>query len=106
MPSSADIEEAITTAKKELDKLVPPEGVKPGKIKTLVRIGRAYEQIIQLALEIQADLLIMAVHGRNASDLAVFGSTTYRVIQLEPCPVLAVHLLKAVSPVSAGTIRP
>ncbi|HMD84081.1 MAG TPA: universal stress protein [Terriglobia bacterium] len=107
MPRSADIEEAIATATQQLDKLIPPEGVKPGKIKTLVRIGRAYEQIIQLALEIQADLLIMAVRGRNALDLAVFGSTTYRVIQLGPCPVLAVHVLKAGSssgarPLSVG----
>jgi nucleotide-binding universal stress UspA family protein len=34
------------------------------------------EQITQHASEIQADLLIMAVRGRNALDLAVFGSTT------------------------------
>jgi len=89
--SSADIEAAIATATTQLDKLIPPERGKAGKIKTMVRIGRAYEQIIQLALEIQADLLIMAVRGRSALDLAVFGSTTYRVIQLGSCPVLAVH---------------
>ena len=92
IPNSANIEEEIATATKQLEKLIPPEGVKPGKIKTLVRIGRAYQQIIELALEIQADLVIMAVRGRNALDLAVFGSTTYRVIQLGPCPVLAVHV--------------
>jgi nucleotide-binding universal stress UspA family protein len=57
-----------------------------------VRIGRAYKEIIQLACEKDADLVIMAVRGRNALDLAVFGSTTYRVIQLGTCPVLAVHL--------------
>lgn len=90
--SSAFIEGAVATATKELDELIPPEGIKAGKIKTMVRIGRPYEQIILFALEIQADLVIMAVHGRNALDLAVFGSTTYRVIQLGPCPVLAVHV--------------
>ena len=105
LPSSADVEEEITKAKKQLDELIPPEGVKPCKIKTLVRIGRAYEQIIELALEVQADLLIMAVRGRNALNLAVFGSTTYRVIQLGPCPVLAVHVLKAGSANSSGTTR-
>jgi nucleotide-binding universal stress UspA family protein len=105
LPKSANIEEEITSAKKQLDKLIPPEGVKAGKIKTLVRIGRAYEQIIELAVETQVDLLIMAVRGRNALDLAVFGSTTYRVIQLGPCPVLAVHVLKAGSTSSAGKIR-
>ena len=105
LPNSANIEEEITTAKKQLGKLIPPEGVKAGKIKTLVRIGRAYEQIIELALETQADLVIMAVRGRNSMDLAVFGSTTYRVIQLGSCPVLAVHTLKAESASSAGKIR-
>jgi nucleotide-binding universal stress UspA family protein len=84
IPNSANIEDAIAAASKQLEKLIPPEGVKPGKIKTLVRIGRAYQQIIELALEIRADLLIMAVRGRNALDLSVFGSTTYRVIQLGP----------------------
>lgn len=91
IPSSANIQEAIAKATTQLDKLIPPESSKAGKIKAMVRIGRAYEQIIQLALEIQADLLIMAVRGRGALDLAVFGSTTYRVIQLGSCPVLAVH---------------
>jgi len=33
----------------------------------------------------------MAVHGNNSMDEAVFGSTTYRVVQLGSCPVLAVH---------------
>jgi nucleotide-binding universal stress UspA family protein len=105
LPNSANIEEEIATAKKQLDKLIPQEGVNAGKIKTLVRIGRAYEQIIQLALESQADLVIMAVRGRNALDLAVFGSTTYRVIQLGPCPVLAVHVLKARNASRAGEVR-
>lgn len=88
----ANIQEAIAMVTKQLDKLIPTEGGKAGKIKTMVRIGKAYEQIIQFALEIQADLLIMAVRGRNALDLAVFGSTTYRAIQLGPCSVLAVRV--------------
>jgi nucleotide-binding universal stress UspA family protein len=42
-------------------------------------------------LESQPDLIVMGVRGRNALDLAVFGSTTYRVVQLGPSPVLVVH---------------
>ena len=90
--SLANIKEEIATATKQLDKLIPPQRGKAAKIKTLVRIGRAYEQIIQHASEAQADLLIMAVRGRNAVDLAVFGSTTYRAILLGSCSVLAVHV--------------
>jgi nucleotide-binding universal stress UspA family protein len=33
----------------------------------------------------------MGASGRGALDVAIFGSTTYRVIQLGCCPVLAVH---------------
>jgi nucleotide-binding universal stress UspA family protein len=85
-------EQAIATAKDELEKLILSEGRKTPKIKTAVRIGKPYEQIIQLALEAQIDMVAMAVRGRGALDLAVFGSTTYRVLQLGPCPVLAVHV--------------
>jgi nucleotide-binding universal stress UspA family protein len=90
--SLTNIQEVIAAATTQLGKLIPSAGVKAGKIKTMVRIGRAYEQIIQLAAETQADLVIMAVRGRNALDVAVFGSTTYRAIQLGPCSVLAVRV--------------
>jgi len=92
VPSPAKTEEAIAAATERLDKLIPPEGRKNVKIKTAVRIGKPYWQIIQLALEAQIDLVTMGVRGRGALDLAVFGSTTYRVIQLGSCPVLAVHV--------------
>jgi nucleotide-binding universal stress UspA family protein len=92
VPSPAKTEEAIAAATEQLDKLIPPEGRKTLKIKTAVRIGKPYRQIIQLALETQIDMVAMGVRGRGALDLAVFGSTTYRVMQLGPCPVLAVHV--------------
>jgi nucleotide-binding universal stress UspA family protein len=88
----AKTEEAIAIATEQLDKLIPPEGRKTLKVKTAVRIGKPYQQIIQLAVETQIDMVTMGVHGRGALDLAVFGSTTYRVMQLGPCPVLAVHV--------------
>ena len=50
--------------------------------------GRAAEQILSVAAEIGADLLIMGVHGRNPLDLAIFGSTTNDVVRQARCPVL------------------
>jgi nucleotide-binding universal stress UspA family protein len=92
VPSPAKTEEAIATATRQLDKLIPPEGRKTVKVRMAVRVGKPDQQIIQLALETQVDLVVMGVRGRGALDLAVFGSTTYRVLQLGPCPVLAVHI--------------
>jgi nucleotide-binding universal stress UspA family protein len=90
-PSLAKTEEAMAVAAERLDKLIPPEGRKTLSIKTEVRIGKTYAQIIQLAEEAQIDLVTMGVRGRGALDVAVFGSTTYRVMQLGSCPVLAVR---------------
>ncbi len=91
VPGPAETEEAIARVTEQLDRLIPPEERKTLKIKTAVRIGKPYAQIIQLALEAQIDLVTMGVRGRGALDVAVFGSTTYRVMQLGSCPVLAVH---------------
>jgi len=92
VPSPSRTNEAIATATEQLDKLIPAEARKTLKIKTVVRVGKPYQQIIQLALDTKVDMVAMGVRGRGALDLAVFGSTTYRVLQLGPCPVLAVHI--------------
>jgi nucleotide-binding universal stress UspA family protein len=89
---SADIENEIAKVMESLQKRISPEASKQCKTKAVVRIGKPYQQIIELALESQTDLIIMGVRGRHALDLAVFGSTTYRVVQLGPCPVLVVHI--------------
>jgi nucleotide-binding universal stress UspA family protein len=90
VPSTPKREETIATATEQLNKLIPWEERKTLKTKTAVRIGKPYAQIIQFALEAQIDMVTMGVSGRGTLDRAVFGSTTYRVIQLGPCPVLAV----------------
>ena len=91
-PGSARIEEAIAAASEHLDRLIPAVDRGTLRIKTAVRVGEPYAQIIEFAREAKIDTVIMAVRGRGALDLAVFGSTTYRVMQLGPCPVLAVHI--------------
>lgn len=61
------------------------------EVRTIVRVGKPFEEIIKEAGENQTDLVIVGVRGRNVLDLALFGSTTQRVLQLGPCPVLALH---------------
>lgn len=83
--------ESSAKAETCLASLVGAHHVDGANITPLVRAGRAYREIAQLACERQADLVIMAVRGRNALDDRVFGSTTYRVLQLGNSPVLAIH---------------
>ena len=89
--ASADVENEIAKAMENLDKQISPETRNHCTTKAVARIGKPYQQILELALETRTDLVVMGVRGRNALDLAVFGSTTYRVVQLGPCPVLVVH---------------
>jgi nucleotide-binding universal stress UspA family protein len=91
VPSPAKAEEVLATSTEQLDTLIPAEQRKTLKLQTTVRIGKPYQRIIEYAQEAQNDLVTMGVRGAGALDRAVFGSTTYRVIQLGPCPVLAVH---------------
>ncbi|HTV53998.1 MAG TPA: universal stress protein [Terriglobia bacterium] len=92
LPGSSDAQSAIAEVKDRLRAIIPPEAAACCSIPIKVRIGRPYQEIIQLALEDQTDLVVLGVHGRNIVDLALFGSTTYRVVQRGSCPVLSVHI--------------
>jgi nucleotide-binding universal stress UspA family protein len=50
--------------------------------------GKPYRQILALAGAEHVDLIVMGVHGRNALDLMLFGSTTNHVVRRASCPVL------------------
>jgi nucleotide-binding universal stress UspA family protein len=82
--------ERTDSATLQLEQRLSAVSCDPGTVKTAVRLGRAYQQIIQAATEINTDLVVVGARGRNALDAAVFGSTAYRVIQLGPCPVLVI----------------
>lgn len=53
--------------------------------------GKAYRQILQLAAEEDAELIVMGVHGKGALHLRVFGSTTHHIIREAGCPVLTLR---------------
>ena len=57
----------------------------------MVKFGKPYEDIVRYAKEEYTNLIITTARGSDAADRAVFGSTTYRVIQWGPCPVLTIH---------------
>ena len=92
VPSRDTTEEVVAASTKQLERLIPTEKRKTLKIRTVVRIGKPYQRIVECAQQAQIDLVTMGVRGAGALDRAVFGSTTYRVIQLGPCPVLTVHV--------------
>jgi universal stress protein A len=55
-----------------------------------VAVGRPADTIVRLALDLDADLIVMATHGRSGLEHVVLGSVAERVVRLAPCPVLTV----------------
>ncbi len=60
------------------------------KIKTEVREGRAFVEIIKTARKDNIDLIIMGSHGQTGLPHVLIGSVAERVVRKAHCPVLIV----------------
>lgn len=80
-----------TDAEERLTKLAqdPEFGSRQPTIRLV--IGKPHEQILAVAVEDQADIVVIGVHGRTPVDLMLFGSTTNQVIRRATCPVLTLR---------------
>jgi len=81
----------MQNARERLDALVPDHARAYCSVHAEVVEGQAHQAVLDLATEVNADLIIMGVRSRAAFDVAVFGSTTQAVVRAAHCPVLTVH---------------
>jgi nucleotide-binding universal stress UspA family protein len=86
LPDSYEYLEAV--ASKRLASIVPAEATAWCRLDKVIRVGKPYREILRVATERKADLVVMGVLGRGAVDLALFGSTTQHVVRSATCPVL------------------
>jgi nucleotide-binding universal stress UspA family protein len=70
--------------KKEIGGRVPARSV--------VRTGKAFNEIDQYAREESVELIIIATHGHSGMEHVLFGSTAEKVVRYAPCPVLVVRI--------------
>lgn len=73
-----------------LQALVPEHARDYCTVETAVLEGGVSRQVLRVAEQHNADLIVLGVHGRNALDLTVFGSNSKDVITRAHCPVLIV----------------
>lgn len=78
-------------ARASLGKTVSALAQGSSEVGTLLVVGKPYEEILQIAAEHQADLLVIGVHGHGILDPLMFGTTTHRVVRQATCPVLIVR---------------
>lgn len=58
---------------------------------TRISHGRPHVELLRLADQEHADLIVLGVHGRNPIDIAMFGSTAQHIVRRAFCPVLTVR---------------
>lgn len=57
----------------------------------LIRQGGISESILEVAKDMQADLIAMSTHGHSRTRLFLLGSVTYQVVRHSPLPVLVIR---------------
>ena len=64
-------------------------------LELVVGVGIPYIEIVRLAEEHSADVIVIATHGRGVITHALLGSTAERVLRRAPCPVLVARKVGA-----------
>ncbi|HZO82285.1 MAG TPA: universal stress protein [Candidatus Binataceae bacterium] len=65
------------------------EGKVPNEV--IVRTGKPVEGVLKAAQELDADLVVMATHGRTGARRARLGSVTEEVVRRSTRPVMTIH---------------
>jgi universal stress protein A len=91
-PLAIENDKLVAVCKGKLDRLVEEQAIDPQLVeRTLVRDGRAFNEIAEAARSLKVDLIIISTHGYTGLKHALLGSTAERVVQHAPCPVLVVR---------------
>jgi nucleotide-binding universal stress UspA family protein len=82
----------VEQSKKQLDRLVKTTGGLPVSVETYVKEGHAAMTIVDAAEDMDADMIVMASHGRTGLERIMLGSVTARVVRHAPCPVCVLRV--------------
>ena len=79
------------SATSRLESFVPAGTRDRCAVTTRISHGKPYVQILRVAADEDADLIVLGVHGRRPIDLAMFGSTTNQVVRRATGPVVTLR---------------
>lgn len=91
-----EVEDVDNKARRDLDERIRqaylsrvPDGV---TLKVEYRVGKDWQEILDFAEQIQADLIVMGRQGHGTIQKAVFGNVTEKIVRKANCAVLVVPL--------------
>jgi nucleotide-binding universal stress UspA family protein len=92
VPMAEVFDEIAQQAKVELGREAVSLRDRGLNVREVLAQGKASAEIVRVAEEERADLIVLGTHGKGMLDHALFGSTAERVIRKAPCPVLSCRL--------------
>ena len=84
------VEEIAARARQTLETHVVKAKERYSGCETILRPGITSEQIVTVAGECGADLIVMGTHGRRGMPRFILGSTAERVLRTSPIPVMTI----------------
>lgn len=90
MPIADMSEQLEDSAERELPRLTDCEELMGLEVTEVIVHGDAAAEIVRVAGEQEADLIVISSHGRTGLGRMIFGSTAEAVVRHASCPVLVV----------------
>jgi nucleotide-binding universal stress UspA family protein len=81
----------VAEARAQLRKAVPAAARSFCEVRERVESGSAWKEILRVADEMDADLIVMGAHTLGSVGRMFFGSTASPVVRGARCPVLVIH---------------
>jgi len=97
IPSSLSVADLVEDMQKsawqEMEGWAAEVSSKIEDIEKIVLRGVPFVEIVKIAREKSADLIVIGTHGWTGIDHILFGSTAEKVVRKSPCPVLTVRMV-------------
>ena len=86
-----DLREIVEEALERLNQIVAERIPADMKVDTVARTGTVYEQVLDLAKEIEADQIVIGAHRPQVADF-LLGPNTARIVRHATCSVNVIRL--------------
>lgn len=86
---------------RRMREIAEPLTAKGLQTQIMVAEGDAADEIVRIARDERADLIVIATHGNTGWRHLAFGSVTEKVVRLAACPVLTIRIGAAAQDIAA-----
>jgi nucleotide-binding universal stress UspA family protein len=95
----------VAQSRADLRKVVPEAARSFCEVTERVEAGTPWSEILRVASQMDADLIVMGAHTRGALERMFFGSTACQVVRRASCPVLVIHETTPTAPTASDVVE-